>query len=329
MLVNTLRDTPYRGPSPLAAYHSADGRSYGILAPVDKERLERNRVELACLDATSLAVIARANNIDARSFAAFLSAHSERSETQCILNLPPLLESRALAELPGASTRAAFRSDAELSARAVARLLARERQFFSASDFADDLAIESLLLGRASVKLAIASAAARGESQPERLDRHHLLLPGSSKTNAEHAMWVLARVRLSWSQWPVASGFSITSPFGERMHPVLGTKKFHNGVDIGVPIGTSLHAILDGQVLRASYDNVSGHYLRMSHGYGIESVYCHLSQATRAVGNQFNQGEVVAQSGNTGRSTGPHLHYTVRLFGQPVDPLLFRTVAQR
>src|SRR3954464_7803510 len=129
--------------------------------------------------------------------------------------------------------------------------------------------------------------------------------------------------------WPVPPWAHVTSAFGFREHPVLGGRRLHAGVDLGVPVGTEVRAVAPGIVRRASEDSVSGLALVIDHGSGVTTVYFHNEQLLVRKGDRVAQGQVVSRSGNTGRSTGPHLHYQLDLPSGPVDPLRFRTVQPR
>ncbi len=124
--------------------------------------------------------------------------------------------------------------------------------------------------------------------------------------------------------WPVPESTRISSPFGYRTHPTLGTRKLHTGVDLAVPEGTKVHATAEGVVRRASEDQVNGRVVIIDHGRGVSTAYCHNSVLQVSVGQRVRAGEVVALSGSTGRSTGPHLHYQLALGGKPSDPLAWR-----
>ena len=126
--------------------------------------------------------------------------------------------------------------------------------------------------------------------------------------------------------WPVPPWAHVTSPFGMRDHPVLGGQRLHAGVDLGVPVGTEIHAVAPGIVRRSSEDSVSGLALVIDHGSGVSTVYFHNEQLLVHKGDHVAQGQIVSRSGNTGRSTGPHLHYQLDLPSGPVDPLRFRAV---
>lgn len=129
--------------------------------------------------------------------------------------------------------------------------------------------------------------------------------------------------------WPVPESAPITSGFGMRDHPVLGGKRMHTGVDISVPLGTAVHAVATGIVRRASEDSVNGKVLVLDHGRGVTTAYCHNSELLLAVGARVERGMLIARSGSTGRSTGPHLHYQLSLADTPVDPLRFRPLRSR
>lgn len=125
--------------------------------------------------------------------------------------------------------------------------------------------------------------------------------------------------------WPTPGRTTVTSPFGTRVHPKTGEKSIHYGVDISAPEGTPVVAIEDGVVTGASYyGGTAGVNVKIRHekdGYVWESKYFHLSQIKVSVGDKVKRGTVIAASGNTGRSTGPHLHIGIMLNGSYIDPL--------
>jgi murein DD-endopeptidase MepM/ murein hydrolase activator NlpD len=109
--------------------------------------------------------------------------------------------------------------------------------------------------------------------------------------------------------------FSITSPYGWRVHPITGVSKFHKGIDIAAPSGTSVYSLKSGTVMYTGYDaNGYGNYVMVDHG-DIISLYAHNSSIAVSVGQQVKGGQLLCYSGNTGGSTGPHLHFEVRLAG--------------
>jgi murein DD-endopeptidase MepM/ murein hydrolase activator NlpD len=115
----------------------------------------------------------------------------------------------------------------------------------------------------------------------------------------------------------------ITSTFGSRFHPVLQYLKSHNGVDYGTPIGTPVWAVADGTVTKAQNTGPGGNTVCVRHINGLETCYLHLSKYGAGVraGARVGQKQVIAYSGNTGRSTGPHLHFALKRNGQFVNPL--------
>ncbi|MCT2401579.1 M23 family metallopeptidase [Novosphingobium mangrovi (ex Huang et al. 2023)] len=113
----------------------------------------------------------------------------------------------------------------------------------------------------------------------------------------------------------------MTSSFGEREHPILGRRRMHKGVDLAAPIGTPVYAPADGVVSRASWFSSYGLYISIEHGAEMETRYGHLSRLNVADGQHVHKGDVIGFVGTTGRSTGPHLHYEVRVDGEAVNPL--------
>lgn len=118
-------------------------------------------------------------------------------------------------------------------------------------------------------------------------------------------------------------GARVTSTFGMRNHPVLGYTRMHKGVDFGVPIGTPVYASGDGVVGYVGVHGGHGNYIRIDHTKTLSTAYAHLSAYGDGivVGTKVHQGQQIALSGNTGLSTGPHLHYEVIVNGEQVDPL--------
>lgn len=113
----------------------------------------------------------------------------------------------------------------------------------------------------------------------------------------------------------------ITSPFGWRTHPVFDTQRFHSGVDLGVDEGTPLTAILPGTVEAAEWMSGYGYTVLIDHGDGSETLFAHCSQLVVVPGQIVMAGQLVAFSGNTGWSTGAHVHVELRVNGSPVDPM--------
>ena len=115
----------------------------------------------------------------------------------------------------------------------------------------------------------------------------------------------------------------ITSQFGNRMDPFLGRLALHAGIDFRVATGTSVRSTAPGKVVVAGRNGGYGNMVEIDHGNGVSTRYGHLSTILVNVGDVVKAGEAIARSGSTGRSTGPHLHYEVRLHGDAVDPMRF------
>ena len=120
------------------------------------------------------------------------------------------------------------------------------------------------------------------------------------------------------SIWPVHG--RLTAGFGQRMDPFSGEGAFHPGVDIADALGTDVVATGDGLVIEAEPDAGYGRSILIDHGDGITTRYAHLSRIFVVVGEQVKQGEIIGAIGMSGRTTGPHLHYEVRIHGTPVNP---------
>jgi len=120
------------------------------------------------------------------------------------------------------------------------------------------------------------------------------------------------------SIWPVRGW--VTSRFGNRTSPFSGIQKFHEGMDIAAQTGTPVAAAADGVVIKAGFGTGYGNMVELSHGYGIKTLYAHNSRLNVKAGQRVRRGDVIAYAGDSGSSTGPHLHYEVRLNGLPVNP---------
>jgi len=122
--------------------------------------------------------------------------------------------------------------------------------------------------------------------------------------------------------WPAKSRY-ITSRFGFRIHPKTRKGTMHEGVDIKASYGTKVYAAADGVVSSAGYRSGYGYTVIIDHGYGYQSLYGHNSKLIVGAGTKVKKGQLISYSGNSGTSTGPHLHYEVRVNGKPVNPALF------
>ena len=137
--------------------------------------------------------------------------------------------------------------------------------------------------------------------------------PTVSKKSSGGGMW----------RYPMPNNKKVSSPFNpHRWHPIRGIYRPHYGTDFTAPIGTKVYAPANGTVLKTSYQRGgAGYYIIIKHAGGYSTVYMHLSKALVRTGQKVSQGQVIALSGNTGGSTGPHLHYEVRINGRAVDAM--------
>lgn len=121
-------------------------------------------------------------------------------------------------------------------------------------------------------------------------------------------------------QWPATSTY-ITSKYGNRVHPIFGTTKFHSGVDVGAGAGTNVTAADGGTVSVATYSSSYGNYVMIYHSDGTSTLYAHMSALAVSQGDTVNKGDVLGYVGDTGWASGPHLHFEIRVGGSTVDPL--------
>lgn len=124
------------------------------------------------------------------------------------------------------------------------------------------------------------------------------------------------------SRMPVAAR-SMTSSFGLRQHPILGTLRAHSGIDLSAPMGSPVFATSDGIVNAANWNGGYGLFVALDHGGGIQTRYGHMSRLNVTSGQQVRKGDILGFVGSTGMSTGVHLHYEVRMNGQAVNPVPF------
>lgn len=125
----------------------------------------------------------------------------------------------------------------------------------------------------------------------------------------------------TYKNYPLAKNYQISSPFGMRQHPITGQYKMHQGIDFATPVGTPVLAPADGKVSMVTNSKTGGLMMYVDHAGGYRSVYMHLSKINVHAGQKVKKGQEIAKSGNTGRSTGAHLHYGLMKNGKYVDPL--------
>lgn len=164
-------------------------------------------------------------------------------------------------------------------------------------------AIRALLQQRAAERAAAAAAAAQAAQS------------GGGGGGGGGYTYVQGTGQLAW---PVSG--VITSDFGWRNHPIFGRQIFHSGIDIGVDEGTPVHAADAGTVVYSGWMDGYGYAVVIDHGNGMSTLYGHNSSLAVSEGESVSKGSVIAYAGSTGNSTGPHVHFEVRINGDPVDP---------
>lgn len=161
------------------------------------------------------------------------------------------------------------------------------------------------------------------------------LAPGSEAARVASLMTALERtslMRIAVKKLPLAapvrSAYRFTSGFGVRRDPKNGRSRMHNGADFAAGRGTPIHSTGDGVVIYAGWQSGYGRVIKIRHAFGFETVYAHLNKTRVKVGERVAQGDRIADMGSTGRSTGVHLHYEVRVGGKPVNPLKYIEAAR-
>ncbi len=146
--------------------------------------------------------------------------------------------------------------------------------------------------------------------------------PNTRPSGSETTPSVQAPSSSGWVS-PVRS-YSLTSPFGMRVHPISGKWKMHEGVDMAAPQGTPIYAAKSGKVTRTSYQaGGAGYYVSINHGDGFSSIYMHMTHYIVSPGQYVNAGQVIGYVGSTGGSTGPHLHFGISYNGTYVNPMKY------
>lgn len=154
----------------------------------------------------------------------------------------------------------------------------------------------------------------------EKLSRQVNFELASYETIYEKVKGDIDRIRHIPSIRPVSGGF-LNSSFGYRQDPIDDIRRFHQGQDITVPSGTPIFAPADGVVKRAYYIGGFGNHVKLGHSSGYTTTFAHLSKIFVRHGQKINRGDIIGETGNTGRSTAPHLHYEVHFRGTPKNPI--------
>ena len=158
------------------------------------------------------------------------------------------------------------------------------------------------------------------ELDVEKLSREVNLELNSYSTIYEKVQEDIRRIAMIPSIRPVEEGY-LNSTFGYRNDPIDNVKRFHQGQDITVKTGTPIYAPADGIVKRAYYAGGFGNHIKLQHGAGYTTLYAHLSKIKVKHGQKVKRGDIIGLTGNTGRSTAPHLHYEIHHNGKPQNPL--------
>jgi murein DD-endopeptidase MepM/ murein hydrolase activator NlpD len=158
----------------------------------------------------------------------------------------------------------------------------------------------------------------RGELPSEATERANRLLDQMDRLNLYRIAAQAAPFAI-----PVKSSYRFTSGYGYRRDPKTGGRRMHSGVDFAGPVGTPLYATADGVVTHAGWLSGYGRLVKIKHEFGIETRYAHMSKIRVKVGQRVSRGERIGDMGASGRVTGPHLHYEVRVGGKAVNPMIY------
>ncbi len=172
-----------------------------------------------------------------------------------------------------------------------------------------------------------------GEDGLEKSDVGGPLIPVDSSTmfeskvkDLDEALDTLDKLKAEARRLPLANpapGHVVTSPFGVRTDPIIGTAALHSGMDFRAPVGMDAKVTAAGVVTKAGWNGGYGRMVEVDHGQGYSTRYGHLDEILVKTGDKVNAGDVIGKTGSSGRSTGPHLHYEVRHDGEAVNPLRF------
>ncbi|MEO1548814.1 MAG: DUF5930 domain-containing protein [Pseudomonadota bacterium] len=175
-------------------------------------------------------------------------------------------------------------------------------------------------VGGSGLPVAATSAAF---DDPELQARYASLVEGMDKMN----LLRIAANKVPYAM-PVTASHRFTSGFGTRRDPVTGGRRAHNGLDFAAPLGTQIKTSADGVVVFAGRQRGFGNLIKVRHAFGFETLYAHLNKIHVKVGDRVSRGEHIGDMGTTGRSTGVHLHYEVRIGGKPVNPMTYIKAAR-
>lgn len=195
------------------------------------------------------------------------------------------------------------------------------------AEYLDDIESSKKTISQVSAERdkAIKEEEKRRKEEEERLEklRQEELLKKQLESSGANKPVMTDKSALKDIIWPLSGYGTISSYFGPRIAPIAGASTFHQGVDVPAPIGTPVHAMLAGKVIKVSYNNSAGHYLFIDHGNGIMTAYLHSSKILVNEGDYVQQGQTIMLVGASGAATGPHLDFRIRLDGTYYNPLNF------
>jgi len=200
----------------------------------------------------------------------------------------------------------------------------KSEQLATLETFASEVSVAYGLKGKAGTASDTSGEASLTPNFRESLGEYNFL-QSASISKLYHNFPKQWQMNTRPSLWPVQG--KLVSSFGSRTDPFSGEGAIHTGIDLSAPAGTQVHAAADGIVVCAEWVGGYGNLVKVDHGNGLQTYYGHLSRFTVVTGQEIRRGDVVGISGGTGRATGPHLHYEVRMAGTPVNPYSFLTVS--
>ncbi len=142
------------------------------------------------------------------------------------------------------------------------------------------------------------------------------------KINIGNVNYSFEKYKLNYKIYNPVINAQVSSEFGERVHPISGDTGVHKGIDLALNKGEPIYAIYDGEVVESSYDQWNGNYIKIKHDNDIMSVYCHCEKLFVEKGDVIRGGEKIATVGSTGQSTGPHLHFEIRIKNISYNPAI-------
>jgi len=209
-----------------------------------------------------------------------------------------------------------------------ARVKDSDQKISSLQSLATDVAMSYGILGARRTPFFSSNAPPESDAAfNQSVEQFHFLMKNATAVALSAEGLTLAPGR-NWedmqftpSLWPVVG--QLTGTFGERLDPFSGEGAFHSGLDISAPYGTDVRSSADGVVSDVGTHTGLGRAITVDHGFGIETVYGHLSGYSTEPGRRVKRGEVIGYVGDSGRASGPHLHFEVHVYGTPVNPWKF------